>query len=539
MATLSFTTTFNLSLSTPQFQFTDTTARRSPPTYTTGSFKITAPSGNVIYDNLVNVQSTSLCDIHCDVSANNQTTIQLPNPLENGIYIVEYQTYHSNTLVTETLTQTYDLQYASPIVSISGSVQVYTPSPLLTEYDNTVYIVNSVLPTLSRTATITYPPIMVNNVQSTPTPTVGTTATTTSTTFYSPTTVTMSVVSDLTYAFVGAGANSNFTVIDTVSGLIEFPIDATSYCKLYCGLKTNAEQVALYPNNTQLADNFALMMAYVTLIQLAQNCGQTDDIAGYVAKIEALGNFTEDCSCGSGVQQVIGLGSLVNAYNVLGANSYITVTPVTSGNTTTFTITLNPSFIATVVADGTNIANLQGQVVTLQADVATLQTNSITITSADGTVHITSTGTNPTAKDLAVRTRNSIVGEVYDNKTLSGTTPLVIFTANATPPINGSYIMQFEADFITGTTASAVPSCSYYFIKNGATTTAIGLNGTNEKRSIQALSKNGEEQKNKISMLTQLDLLSTDTINVVIVANDAHDILIVANRSLLLTRYSA
>ena len=192
-----------------------------------------------------------------------------------------------------------------------------------------------------------------------------------------------------------------------------------------------------------------------------------------------------------------------------------------------------------MVADGTNITTLQGQVFTLQADVATLQTNSITITSADGTVHITSTGTNPTAKDLAVRTRNSIVGEVYDNKTLSGTTPLVIFTANATPPINGSYIMQFEADFITGTTASAVPSCSYYFIKNGATTTAIGLNGTNEKRSIQALPKNGEGQENKISMLTQLDLLSTDTINVVIVANDAHDILIVANRSLLLTRYSA
>lgn len=401
MATISFSTVFRLDLSTPRFNFEDTsdyTGQGITWADISGSFQITAPSGNVIYDNLVNYASQADADICYNVSGDwaNQTTIQLPNPLETGTYSILYKVWNDGNSTTSTVTETFDFDYVSPVVSISGSVQVYTPSPLLTEYDNTVYIVNSVTPTLSRVATITYPPIMVNNVQTTPTSTVGTTAVTTSTTFYSPTQVTMSVVSNLTYVFTGAGGNTGFTVIDKVSGLIPFDIDATSYCKLFCGLQTNANYIIANPQDTQAQETFALMMAYVTMIQLAQNCGKTDNISVWIAQIEALGHFTEECSCGEGVQQVIGLGALVNAYNVLGANSYITVTPVTSGNTTTFTIALNPTFVATQVENSADIATLQGQVLTLQ-------NNSITLSSTDGSVTITNSGSNPTNKDLKVK----------------------------------------------------------------------------------------------------------------------------------------
>ncbi len=376
MATISFSTTFNLTAPTALFNLFDTTnyvAQGIDPDAVTGSFQITSPSGEVIYDNLSNYNSATLADIIRADSTENQIPIQIPTDLEQGAYSIYYKIWVDGIDETFNVTEVFNFIYASPTVEIAGSVQVYTPSPLLTEYDNTVYIVNSVTPTIDRTATITYPPVMVNNVLSTPTATVGTTATTSSSTFYSPTQVTMSVVSDLEYSFTGTGSYTSFTVLDTVSDAIQFDIDATSYCSLYCGLHNYFLRVTANPQDANLKDTFSYMMGLVTLIQLAQNCGNTTAITTLVAEIEAVGNFTEECDCSGEVTQVVGLGSLVNAYNVLGANSYITVTPVTSGNTTTFTIQLSTEFIATVVALGVDITTINSSLDTIRTDITTLQ----------------------------------------------------------------------------------------------------------------------------------------------------------------------
>ena len=372
MATIIFSTTFNLQATTKVFNFTDTTDYAGQGLTASdmyGCFKISI-GGSVVYDS--GTPSTINYDIKNAVSPNSVGTIQIPidNLLpENGLYTIVYTVFDNGNTTTYTVTETFNFIYASPAVEVSGSVQVYTPSPLLTLYDNTVYIVNSVVPTIDRTATITYPPILVNNIQSTPTPTVGTTATTTSTTFYSPTTVEMEVITNLTYTY------SNFTVLDTVSGSVEggFRIDATSFCKLYCGLKTFQARCVANPQDEDLREQFAYMMGIVTLIMLAQNCGKTEYISSLISQLEGTGNFTEDCQCGSGVQQVIGLGSIVSAYDVVGANSWITVTPTTSGNTTTFTIQLSPAFVSVVQAMGTEITNIDNAIVVINATLGTLQ----------------------------------------------------------------------------------------------------------------------------------------------------------------------
>jgi len=394
MATISFSTTFNLALSTKQFQFTDTTDYASQGLTASdmyGCFKISI-GGDVVYDS--GTPSTTNYDIKNAISPNSVGTIQIPisNLLpENGLYTIVYTVWDNGNSVPYSVTETFNFIYASPTVEVSGSVQVYTPSPLLTLTDNTVYIVNSVVPTVSRVATITYPPILVNNVQSTPTPTVGTTATTTSTTFYSPTTVEMEVITNLTYVY------SNFTVVDLVSGSVEggFRIDATSFCKLYCGLKTFQARCVANPSDEDLREQFAYMMGIVTLIMLAQNCGKTESISSLISQLEATGNFTEDCQCGSGVQQVIGLGSLVSAYDVVGANSWITVTPTTSGNTTTFTIELSPAFVSVVEQMGVEITNIDNEIIVIDATLGTLQTQinisllqNTSVASGNGTIGV-------------------------------------------------------------------------------------------------------------------------------------------------------
>lgn len=535
MAIVTFSQSFLLNVNPARFEMTYTGSGITDANLTV-AFKITAPSGNVIYNNFVNYQSGTLADIIGANSLTSSTVMLIPmngSTMEQGVYKIESKTYDSGTLTTYLNSNQYEVTYVSPIVDISGTVQVYTPSPLITLQDNTVYVVNSVNPSIYRTCTISYEPMLINNVLTTPTPTVGHTATTTSNTFYSPTTELLSVVTNLEYDIVGVNGFSDYVILDTVSGSKSLFVDATTYCNVVCGLNTMALQVQANPNNEQLAEDFALAMGYWTLIMANQNCGNMDKISLYLDIIQNIGSFDKDCNCcGDKFQQVVGLGGLVSAYNVVSANSYILVTSVTSGGTTTFTVTLNPSFVAQVEQNTTDIATIQSQIITLQA-------NSITLSSSDGTVHIVSTGTNPTNKDLQVRLRNSMSDEVSDTKTLSGTTPLVIFTSDATATIDGSYILDFEADFVVGTSAGSEVQCQYYFIKNGVATDAVGVNGTNEKRSIQALANISQVQILKISMKTKLDLVADDTINVVIVATDAHDTMQVANRSLLITRYSA
>ena len=520
MATISFDAEFNLKLSPKQFFFKDTSdyaGQGINPNNITGSFKVTF-GGNVIYNNLANYQSGTLADIILSSSNTNATIIQLPlNPdgtVPQGLYTVYYQVWDSGSSTMSSVTETFNFIYASPSVEVAGSVQVYTPSPLLTLTDNTVYIVNSVTPTLNRVATITYPPILINNVLTTPTPTTGTTAVTTSTTFYTPTQVTMSVVSNLTYTF------SNFQVVDKVSGEIPFQIDATSFCKLYCGLLQMQINAQNNPQNSQLQDDCAYAGFLVVLIMLAQNCGKTDDISSLITQIENLGSFDTDCGCGCGssVQQVIGLGSLVNAYNVLSANSYITVTPVTSGNTTTFTIQLADSLVAqinailgaTLVA-GDNIVLTSTTV--NQNTTWTINADSATVTSNNGSIAvIAATASHTTNYDLSLVEYNTT--KITDTTLQAGSGRSgdnALFTTGLQPSAAGTYLCLFDADLYLDSAQQIVGV--YYPYKVGTPASNINV-GASVGHADWDSSSSGVTGIKKISSVTTIVINARDVVNI-------------------------
>lgn len=487
------------------------------PSTITGSFRITAPSGNVVYDNLINYQSGTLADIigttflytHRTIAGNLNAVL-----LEQGVYSIFYQVWDSNTSLTSTVTETFNLIYASPTVTIDGTVQVYTPSPLITLQDTTVYQVNSVDPTISRVATISYEPMLINNVLTTPTPTTGITATTTSNTFYSPTTELLSVVSNLTYVF------SNYTVLDLVSGSESLYVDATTYCATVCGLNQLACDVQANPQDSSIANDFNLAMSYWTLIMANQNCGNMDVINGYLKDIHALGHFNSDCNCGCGdtFQQVVGLGGLVSAYNVISANSYITVSPVTSGGTTTFTIELSSAFVALVnsiegatLIEGDNIVLSS---VTSGANTTwTINALGTTVVSNNGSVLVTGTTTgNNTEYDLSLVPYNTTkitdttlqvgLGRLGDNP---------LFETGLQPAVAGTYLCLFDADLYLDTNQQIVGV--YYPYKTGTPAANINVgasvghanwdSGTTDMTGIK-----------KISSVTTIEILARDIINI-------------------------
>ena len=373
MATVSFSTIFNLQLSTKQFQFTDTTDYEGQGLGTNdmfGAFQITAPSGSIVYDK--GTPSTGNFNIRNATSRDSVGTIALTlntdGTVEQGLYSILYTVWDVSGFYYS-VTETFNFIYASPTVQINGTVAVYTPSPLITLQDETVYIVNSITPTIDRTATISYEPMVIDNVLSTPTPTVGVTATTTSNYFFSPTTELLSVITNLSYAYA-----SNFTVLDTVSGSQSLFVDATSYCSTVCGLNEMAVRREANPNNSQLANDFALAMSYWTLIMANQTCSNPDLINGYLTQIQAIGSFNSDCTCCDGqFQQVVGLGGLVSAYDIISANSYIGVTSSESGGTKTYVLTLSQTFVDLVTAQGSDISTLQTQMTTVQGQITTVQ----------------------------------------------------------------------------------------------------------------------------------------------------------------------
>lgn len=376
MPTVTFQNIFNLRETPKQNNFTDQTLDYPNPDDTYGCFKITAPSGEVVYDK--GTPSPSNYDIKLVDSPENSTTIAIPlntdGTPEQGLYTILYTVWDDVATVYYTKTETFNFIYASPTVEIEGIVNQNTP--LLTETDLTTYTVNSVVPTIDRVATITYPPVDINNVITYPTATVGTTAITTSNLFYAPSTVSMSVETNLTYFYTGTGSNTDFEVLDYVTGVIPFFIDNTSNCRLACGLKNYyINNVLPNPSNYNNRETYAYLCGLFTTLVALQNCGNTDYTTTLTAAMNATAGFSDCCkSCNDSVSQVVGIGGLVNAYNVLSANSYIDVASVVSGNTNTFTLTFSSSFVAIVTALGVDVSTLQTQMTTAQGDIVTLQT---------------------------------------------------------------------------------------------------------------------------------------------------------------------
>lgn len=349
MATISFSTTFSLNTTPKKFIFVDTSDYAGQSISTSdvnGCFKITSPSGVVIYNN--SDFDNADCDIRVFISTTNQTTISLPldgaGDVETGDYTIEYSVYNKITLETYTVTNTYTYSFTAPTVEITQVSNCITP--LFTSTDSTDYTVNETLPTIVRTHTLYYP----NGSAGQGSPETGSGVTLTTSDFYNGTQTT-TISSVLTYTF-----DDGLIVVTTVTGSQEFVVDCTWICAIYCCIRSLEQQMETLRTTgsndllyRELTLKFAQVMGLVTLVKTAIECGKSDDVNDYLTTIKDIANCTDDCSCdGTTPSLVTGLGGLVGPAGPAGAqgdpgangtngsngtsvlNSYNNITGVTS-----------------------------------------------------------------------------------------------------------------------------------------------------------------------------------------------------------------
>lgn len=372
MATISFTTTFDLTGTPKIFTLEDTSdyvGQGIALANVNGSFKITAPSGSVVYNNTT--YSNAGCDIKNSTSRINQLVINLPLAAdgfpETGTYTIVYTVADvTGATVYYTDTNTYTYEYTRPEIEITQDVDCV--SPLFTSTDSTDYVVESITPTITRVHLIYYP---VGSAGA-GSPTTGSGLTVTSSTFYNGTQTT-EITSTLSYTFT-----DGLIVLDEITGSLEVLVDCSDTCAIYCCVRSIEQQMINYSTtNTALYAStrmlFSQIMGLVGMVVLARNCGKSTDISGYLNSIKTLANCTDDCSCsGTTPTQVYGLGGLVNNVVVVSGNASATVTPVTVGSTTTYTIT-----VAQTVP-------LEATLTISSASILALNSTPITIVSAPG-----------------------------------------------------------------------------------------------------------------------------------------------------------
>lgn len=484
MATISFTTKFNLSTSPKKFQFTDTSDYAGQGISTSnvnGDFAIVAPSGITIYNNTDFTNGG--CDIRVSSSVNNQTTIQLPlatNGLpEVGIYKITYTVYDKNLLVYYTVVNTYTYDYIEPEVEISQTVDCL--SPLFTSTDVTDYVVNGITPTIAGTHTVYLPaaadisPATASFISAGSVITLGFAA------FYNGTQTTV-ISANLTYTF-----SDGLIVIDTITGSQEILVDCKDTCGIYCCLRALEGLMMDYKVSNQekyqeTAWLFSQVMAIAAIAQMAIRCGKSNDVSGYLVQIKALAHCTDECSCNDGAPTpVTGLGGLINDVVVVSGDSTIIVTPITVGNTTTYTLTINTTFIDyvnslynTIVAQGTNVT-------------------------------VTDSGVIGGVRTFTVNANNPTANCVNLNGISQATTGAFVTIAGATTGAlaNGTYLIWSAFTFIpTASVASEIVADLF----NGVTALSVG-NTTN-------IIPSAVEQQMTIPIMTKVVISSSTAVTI-------------------------
>lgn len=345
-----------------------------------GCFKVTAPDGTIIYNN-ANFSSpdvngaTATWELEVAIPANADGT------LVQGTYTIVYTTQitdGTHSMYSLTNNATYDFDYTSPTISITQTVDCI--SPLFTTVDITDYTVDDILPSITRTMKLYYPVGSAGYASP-----LTTSSTTISTGTFYQNTQTTSVSSILVYTLTATGDYATFTITDTVAGTKEVVVDCTFICSSYCCIEELEERMqdAEGVNDVlfeQYSEDFTKVMGFVGLAKLAIECGKSADVAGYLTEIADITNCTSDCGCTDGTPSlVVGLGGTTITVAVASGGAPVTVTNATVGSTKTYTVTLDAAFVATVNASYNSI-----------------------VTSANASVTVVTTGSNPKTYDLAV-----------------------------------------------------------------------------------------------------------------------------------------
>lgn len=384
-ATISLQTKFNLSVSPKMFNFLDTTDWASygiAVADVNGCLTIESPGSFPYYTN--NDFTGAGCDINIAVDLNNQIPIQLPligGVVQPGDYKITYRVYNSDT--DEYYTQEYNFTfegYTSPEVCIEQTWDCI--SPWFKSLDTTNYAKAGATLVLIRSHKLYFPVSLSVTTITTAAPEimVGANA------FYEGVQTT-TIGSSVEYTF-----EDGLIVLDYVTGSKEALVDCASICELACCLKTLEQKMrakkgyndALY---AEYAQAFYTALGYVTLItQVYVPCGLNNLVDDCVAQIKEIGHCDDACRCSDTPAPISGLGASGFNTVVESGGEPVVVTSSVDGGTTTYTVTINPAFVALV-------NSFYNVVVEAGAN--------ITVTSAtgmDGTITYTVAGVSPTVQ---------------------------------------------------------------------------------------------------------------------------------------------
>lgn len=473
MATISFTTEFDLGSATKQIILTDTSdwaGQGIPLADVNMCFVITAPSGTVIYNN------ADFDDADCDIWIANDLVSQhvIPLPLvgtdvEPGTYTIVASAYNSVLLTTSTDTNTYTFDFEAPEVEIQQTANCVNPS--FVSQDITNYDVNGVTPTTIRAHKLYYPEGNVDDATF-----LSSAAATIQTGVFYDGTQTTTISTSLEYLF-----SDGLTVSTTVTGRKEFKVDCTFVCSILCCLNNyRALMLAQEGVNSvkfqEMSRTFSLAVSLVATAQFNIECGLPDNVNDLLEEAYRLTQCTADCTCSDGTpERVTGLGGLVSVSVVVSGGSPIVITPVTVGSTTTYTVTLSASFVNTVNSLVTSVAGLYNTIVAAGTNVTvtvataadgtkTYTVNGVSTVVASANSIITVTPTGPVA-GVTTYTLNSQLKvatlEMQPGQILTGfDTPIQIVAAVASTIIDvidaTVYISGGTIDYTTNTTLQII-----------------------------------------------------------------------------------
>lgn len=410
----SFSATFDLTTSPGTLVLTDTFDYGSAGIPLAGTsvldcFTITGPGGNLFYSN-GNFANPG-ADIVVPSGTTNVIPISLP-VLPSGAPVPGTYTIVMSTQITDgvnpaytvTTTNTINFTFVTPTISIVQTVDCIGAN--FTSSDATDYVVNGIAPVITRTHDVYVPGNPVPTTSTTPILNL------TSGQFYNGLQQTV-LTSVCTWKF----PDGSF-VTATLTGSKSIAVDCTYFCAIYCCLRSINSNIKKYKGvNDILASEyeatFAKVMGLVELATLAYSCGKSNDVAGYVAQIQALADCTSDCSCQDGPPSpVYGLGGGGTGVNVVvsSCSAAITTSSVTVGNTTTWTVCLDPALVTkinglhnTIVQAGTGISVSSASSVIAGIPTTTYTVNSTAVASNFCAFKVNIAYSAPTTVTLAIQ----------------------------------------------------------------------------------------------------------------------------------------
>lgn len=308
-----------------------------------GIFKVTDPLGNVIYKN-AGYDTDDYAS--ADVTYGLTTTLSVALPLTSGaiiegIYTVSMKNQVTGPVETE-LTQTYN--YANPSVTVDIDISVNVETPSVLAEDATVYGSGS---SVTRAWEVFYPPSLA---LSSITGTAGSILLQAPTDIYTGS-YQARLISTVSYT-IGASATLGTTthIMSAVFTSIKaFTVDSSTLCASYTcvlAMETHYQTLLSTDNNAAVAFKPRLDHAIrlINLILAGMRCGE--DVTTLYATLKGVYDncsCSADCACDptdDDSPTLISPNCPDLNITIVAQGTGITVTPVTVGNTTTYTVAL-------------------------------------------------------------------------------------------------------------------------------------------------------------------------------------------------------